>query len=358
MYTNSFELVEGSIPHICYSLDKGVDFAIDKYGTNGWLVVVHHTRGWGYVEVGKVGAVVNNELFISDLYSAEGTGDVFRVAFRWWPTSQGISNSNDLYGWFALGTENGELVILASEVSDEEGAVTVGYPTEDETGGQDESDDPSDDDSDDPKDDDTDDSTVDTYDPEVCTDTTDSELRSAEKTVLVEILGTTTAKQIYARADCEIREQDNGVEITQPADAVKVCVLLGISPIDTYISEDGYYLTATFRVPTLKISKFDPTQHTITGRIIPAEGTSIVHAPQSYAFGLNYIEFFGSGYDYAKPLGEWWPYTQSDCPIQLSLTNYLSTGEFTYTYEPGYVYDSYFPTIFQLVIGDYYYETY
>ena len=115
----------GTIPHIIYDRNRAINFAIDKYGTNGWEVDVHHTSGGGYVEAGVVGSTVNSATFRSDLDQVEGTGDVFRFVFHWWPSQQSGSTVH-YYGWVSLGTSNGELVVLASEVADEPNAVLVG----------------------------------------------------------------------------------------------------------------------------------------------------------------------------------------------------------------------------------------
>lgn len=181
----------------------------------------------------------------------------------------------------------------------------------------------------------------------------DKDLRSCEKQSLLRILGTPYAQNIHICPDWDWREQDGKEKPIQPDNAAKVCVQLGISPIETNVSKDGEYVTAKFRIPKLEIVKLDPVAHTVIGRVIPAVGTSIVQPPQTYVFGINYVENFGSSYPYAKELGWWWPYNQSGCPLKLDLSNYTKTGEFTYTYDPAYVYDPDFPTIFQLVIGDY-----
>ena len=115
----------GIIPHIIFNRSRGINFALDKYGSNGWEVVVHHTSGGGYVEAGVVGSTVNSATFRSDLDQVEGTGDVFRFVFHWWPSQQSGSTVH-YYGWVTLGTSNGELVVLASEVADEPDAVLVG----------------------------------------------------------------------------------------------------------------------------------------------------------------------------------------------------------------------------------------
>lgn len=78
----------GSLPHIVYDRNRAINFAIDKYGSSGWRVAVHHTSGLGYVEAGVPGASVNASTFRSDLYAVEGTGDVFRFAFYWRPARE------------------------------------------------------------------------------------------------------------------------------------------------------------------------------------------------------------------------------------------------------------------------------
>lgn len=115
----------GAIPHVVCNVERGVDFAVDKYGSNGWKVVVHHTQGWGYVEIGTVGAAVDSAMFQGDLHEVEGTGGVFRFAFYWWPPEDG-ENAVRHYGWVALGTRNGELAILAAEIANAPGTAVVG----------------------------------------------------------------------------------------------------------------------------------------------------------------------------------------------------------------------------------------
>lgn len=121
----NWTIESGTIPHIVFDRSPGINFAIDKYGANGWEVVVHHTSGWGYVEAGVVGSTVNAATFRSDLIKVDGAGDVFRFAFHWW-SSQPSGSTVHRYGWVTLGTSNGELVILAAEVADEPDVVLVG----------------------------------------------------------------------------------------------------------------------------------------------------------------------------------------------------------------------------------------
>lgn len=118
-------IVSGTIPHIVFNGNRAINFALDKYGSNGWDVDVHHTSGGGYVEVGVVGSTVNAATFQSDLHEVVGTGDVFSFVFHWWP-SEGSGLTVHYYGWVSLGTSNGDLVVLASKVADEPDTVLVG----------------------------------------------------------------------------------------------------------------------------------------------------------------------------------------------------------------------------------------
>ena len=117
---------DGSIPHVIYDRNRGVNFAVQTNAVDNWKVVVHHTRGLGYVEAGVAGASVNSATFRSDLYEVEGTGDIFRFAFYWWPT-QDMDSTVRHYGWVTLGKDgNGALTVLAAEVADEPDAAIVG----------------------------------------------------------------------------------------------------------------------------------------------------------------------------------------------------------------------------------------
>ena len=124
--TNCFHVVAGYLPHVAYNGDSSVDFAIDSYGTNGWRVVVHHPSGWGYVETGAVGEYVSNATFSRSRHAVEGAGDVFRFAFKWW---REVSTGGYIYryGWMTLGVVNGDLAILAGEISPDEDVVVVGH---------------------------------------------------------------------------------------------------------------------------------------------------------------------------------------------------------------------------------------
>ena len=65
------------------------------------------------------------------------------------------------------------------------------------------------------------------------------------------------------------------------------CVHLGISPLEIW-SEDGKdYIQPYYRMPSVEFIGIDPSTRTITGRVVPAEGTSIVSMPFKRAFGFH-----------------------------------------------------------------------
>lgn len=107
----------------------------------------------------------------------------------------------------------------------------------------------------------------------------------------------------------------------------------------------------SFKVPSIKVVAFDPAAGKVTGKVIPAAGTRIAEPPMSYAFGLNYWEYFGKPNQYIKPLGWEWPYDEHSA-IKLDLSRYMETGEFTYTYPLWYPLDD-CPAIFSVDVGDY-----
>lgn len=109
---NCFEVVPGYIPHIvCTLYDfKAIDFAIDKYGENGWEVVQHATRSMIFLTTADEGDVIADGS-IPRNYTIEGLGENFFFAFTWDGNSSG---ANGYSGWMQLTTKNGELSIANS----------------------------------------------------------------------------------------------------------------------------------------------------------------------------------------------------------------------------------------------------
>ena len=127
-YHDCFEIVPGDLPHIVYSRNKAVDFAIDCIGERGWMVTEHCSRGVATVINATRGDVVSDLLFTRSYSSVDGgPSSTFTFAFRW---KCKVNESTTIYhyGWVTLGTNNGVLTIVASEVADGQDMAIVGYP--------------------------------------------------------------------------------------------------------------------------------------------------------------------------------------------------------------------------------------
>ena len=127
-YRDCFEIVPGDLPHIAYSRNKAVDFAIGCIGERGWLVTEHCPRGVATVINAIKGDVVNDQLFTCSYSSVDGgPSSTFTFAFRW---KCKVNETTTIYhyGWVTLGVNNGALTIIASEVADGQNEAIVGYP--------------------------------------------------------------------------------------------------------------------------------------------------------------------------------------------------------------------------------------
>ena len=122
-------------------------------------------------------------------------------------------------------------------------------------------------------------------------------------------------------------EDDSGAE---PDDAAKVCIDLGISPYHIK-PDDGRDLTMFFKYPTVRAVGIDPASCTVTGQIVPAEGTRIVQPPLRFMFGIKHYLDFGTPYAHAEEYGYdmyWYP---DKFPLDTSSYT-TSNGVFTVTY--------------------------
>lgn len=120
-----FRIEDGSIPHLVCAVDglKGIDFAVDSYGSDSWRVTVHHTSGWGCIESGVKGMRVTEGTFERQALTIEATGETCCCAFWWYSRDR----STNIYGWFKLGTVNGQLVVLDAELADSPNTAEVDY---------------------------------------------------------------------------------------------------------------------------------------------------------------------------------------------------------------------------------------
>ena len=143
-------------------------------------------------------------------------------------------------------------------------------------------------------------------------------------------------------------EDDSGAE---PDDAAKVCIDLGISPYHIK-PDDGRDLTMFFKYPTVRAVGIDPSSCTVTGQIVPAEGTRIVCSHLRFMFGIKHYLDFGTPYAHAEEYGYdiyWYP---DKFPLDTSSYT-TSNGVFTVTYGEKFSEDD--SAFFSLSIKDYRY---
>ena len=109
------------------------------------------------------------------------------------------------------------------------------------------------------------------------------------------------------------------------------CVRLGITPERSVRSWNGSVLSLYFKPPTVDVTNIDPVARTISGRIVPAEGSSIVQPPLKYMFGLCKISDLGTENCRTDEYGELCALGKGGFEVDLS--DYLSSGgEFTISY--------------------------
>ena len=128
----------------------------------------------------------------------------------------------------------------------------------------------------------------------------------------------------------DAREYDSGdpSESTSPL----ACAHLGISPIGIDFRDGTDVMTAYYRMPTVEFVGIDPANRTITGRVIPAEGTQIISAPLKRAFGFYRI---WQDYDGVMRNGDDWGtwLEQGINGFSFDSSNYItSNGLFRITY--------------------------
>ena len=113
-----FRVLLGSLPHVAYDQCPDVDFAVDKYGKDGWEVCFHGGYAPGDAVAVNGGELVGKALFRGAPFRATGSGDIFTFAFHYDPS--GVENPRyeyEYWGWVTLGTDlGGNLVVLDSAV--------------------------------------------------------------------------------------------------------------------------------------------------------------------------------------------------------------------------------------------------
>ena len=142
-------------------------------------------------------------------------------------------------------------------------------------------------------------------------------------------------------------DDDAGAE---PEDAAKVCIDLGVSPCHVESFGDGRELMMYFKYPTVKAIGIDPVASTVTGQIVPAEGTQIVQPPLRFMFGINHIMDFGTPYAHAEEYGYEMYWDPGE--FQLDTSDYAtSNGVFKIIYAPKFSKEC--SAFFSLSIKDY-----
>ena len=131
--------------------------------------------------------------------------------------------------------------------------------------------------------------------------------------------------------------------------APKLCVQLGLSPFDIK-TDGGTKLMLGFRNPTVLATGIDPVAHTVTGRVIPADGTRIVQSPMPYMFGINQHVDFGTSYEHIEEYGLKAALGVEGFTVETS--NYaVSNGVFNLSFPADICYPG--STFFSLSVKDY-----
>ncbi len=171
---------------------------------------------------------------------------------------------------------------------------------------------------------------------------TDDELDNLAGIVGFEALSTAECITMYPWED------DSGCE---PLDAPKMCIDLGISPYHRK-PDDGREVTMFFKYPAVKAVGIDPSSRTVTGQIVPADGTRIVQPPLRFMFGIKHHMDFGTPYAHAEEYG--YDMYQYPDKFPVDTSNYTtSNGLFTVTYDEKFSEDN--SAFFSLSIKDFRY---
>ena len=112
----------------------------------------------------------------------------------------------------------------------------------------------------------------------------------------------------YESATCLIFvEAPPGDGDDQPVTTPVICAHLGISPYAVETWNDGGLRGVQYKMPTVEFVGIDPVTRTITGRVVPAEGTRIVSMPLKRVFGFYriYWDEYDCQFHKGSDWGEW-----------------------------------------------------
>lgn len=112
----------------------------------------------------------------------------------------------------------------------------------------------------------------------------------------------------------------------QPVTTPVACAHLGISPYAVETWNDDGRKGVQYKMPTVEFVGIDLVARTITGRVVPAEGTRIVSIPLKRAFGFYRIYWDEYDCEFHKGIdwGEWIYSGASDFSVDVS--NYVSSN--------------------------------
>lgn len=122
-------------------------------------------------------------------------------------------------------------------------------------------------------------------------------------------------------------------EKTEPRDSICASAHLGISPSRIYTDEGWDDAEAYYRMPRVECIGFNPETLTLTGRVIPADGSKIVAQPLVRAFGFCQIVFGQNDSSRTYPgddFGE--RFWRGEDGFSADFTDYVPNGVFRLTF--------------------------
>ena len=129
IYRDCFRIEPGQIPHLVCTVEglEGIDYAVEKYETNDWQVVIH---GWGMddarIKKANPGAhLLDDNDMPSGVLEVTGTAQPFVFEFCNWYRSGALGNKT-WYGYVSIALDaNARLVILESALCNQQNVLTV-----------------------------------------------------------------------------------------------------------------------------------------------------------------------------------------------------------------------------------------
>ena len=146
----------------------------------------------------------------------------------------------------------------------------------------------------------------------------------------------------YAGLDevCFRELQPPYAETPESRSAIYASAHLGISPAIIDGEQSEHHTVAYYKMPSVEFHDIDPANRIITGRVVPAEGTSIISQPLKRAFG-----FFRIYEDNGRMLegDDWGHWLNDDMPgFSLDTSDYISSnGLFRITYGEDVLFEKY-----------------